>query len=152
MSYLSDYLVSDHLAQTVFKMRDLVEHLDFDTIAVRGQSGLLVGAPLSLAMGKNLIIVRKDTDKNHSGLKVEGMGKRQKILILDDFIESGDTVDEIYENIFTYCDQPQFVGIALYAAPKNKLHQRPYYQHPDGTQFRLYVNYLNSIFDSLSSS
>lgn len=115
MSYLDRYLEPKVLKETVAKGKQLLKNWDFDTIAVRGNSGLLVGAPLAMAMGKNLAIVRKSIKNCHSENLVEGWGKDQKIVLVDDFIETGKTLRQMYSAIFKRCDNPTIVGIFLFA-------------------------------------
>ena len=137
MSYLDPYLEPASLQKTLDECKQRIKHLTFDSIAVRGTSGLLVGAPLAASMGKHLIIVRKDSDKSHSKERVEGWGFRQRILIVDDFIETGNTIDYIYEGIVETCDDYKIVGILLYANPMNR-GDNTGYSHPDGTFFKVY--------------
>lgn len=137
MSYLNTFLKVEKFEKVISTSSYLInkEFKNFDTIAVRGNSGLLVGAPLALHLKKDLIIVRKDTEKSHSDCMVEGWGINQRILIVDDFIESGNTIDYIYEYVGEKCDSPTFVGIFLYNPPPR--YRRTTYTHPDGTEFRV---------------
>lgn len=92
--------------------------VDFDTIAVSGVSGLLVGAPLAAAMGKDLMVVRKPFDKPSRfdvGLPIAlGAGCNQKILLVDDVVESGVTLERMIKAIKAFCPNPTFVGLFLY--------------------------------------
>lgn len=79
-------------------VKDLTPHAgEFDVIAVRGVSGMVVGAPVSITMGKPLVVVRKENELAHSGpianntYAVHGT----RYLILDDFVAMGTTVREI---------------------------------------------------------
>lgn len=70
----------------------------FDSIAVIGVSGLVVGSPVALALGKPLVIVRKPdtTERSHSygaPVNMKHVGKRA--LFLDDFIASGSTRENV---------------------------------------------------------
>jgi|SRR6185369_12794827 len=115
MAYLDNWLKGEKLSKVVERGVEMLKDVDFDTIAVRGTSGLMVGGALAARMKKDLIIVRKDTESAHSDNIVEGAGANQKILIVDDFIESGATMDDILEKTFTHCIEPEYVGIFLYA-------------------------------------
>jgi orotate phosphoribosyltransferase len=115
MSYLEDYLTGKEIKKVVTKAARILKKANFDTIAVRGNSGLLIGVPLAVEMNKNLIIVRKNTSDCHSSNRLEGWGKNQKILLLDDFIETGKTVKVMHKEIELYCDSPEIVGLFLYA-------------------------------------
>lgn len=101
--------------------KDLREHIDeFDSIVVRGNSGLLVGSPVSLRLNKPIVIVRKPRDNSHSEeMKVinqYNLGDRY--IFLDDFISSGDTLIATWEEInkwFKNRDKiPEIVGGYLY--------------------------------------
>lgn len=71
---------------------------EFDCIAFRGMSGALLAAPVASALGKNLILVRKD-EKRHSMYRVEGVRSKTRYIIVDDFVSTGDTVRAIIEAI-----------------------------------------------------
>jgi adenine/guanine phosphoribosyltransferase-like PRPP-binding protein len=137
MSYLENYLQGRQIKHVVDVCEGKIRNLKFDAIAVRGISGMLVGSPLAAATESQLIIVRKDTEKTHSDSKVEGWGRKQNILIVDDFIETGETIDQIYESIMEKCDSPKIVGILLYASTAKQCDLNTY-QHPDGTDFPVY--------------
>lgn len=68
---------------------------EFDFIVVRGISGLVVGAPVSLSLEKPLVVIRKGGENTHSKVHPNLMkvnGKRG--LFLDDLIASGTTLRE----------------------------------------------------------
>jgi adenine/guanine phosphoribosyltransferase-like PRPP-binding protein len=134
MSYLSPYLSGKKIKELVIQCGNILPtEAKFDSIAVRGNSGLLMGSVLACEWDMDLVIVRKD-EKSHSGNLVEGWGSQQRILIVDDFIESGKTIDLIYEAIMEKCDSPTIIGILLYASTEMP-DEFPYYTHPDNTQF-----------------
>lgn len=85
---------------------------DFDAIAFRGMSGALLASPLSMALDKTMILVRKGEDC-HSLFKVEGDVGARKYIIVDDFIGTGTTVRAIIKEIFeeTKYHECQCVGI-----------------------------------------
>lgn len=74
---------------------------DFDSIAVQGISGLCVGAPVALILGKPLVIIRKDSEiRCHHNKRVENaenMGKR--VLFLDDQISYGATLANVRRQV-----------------------------------------------------
>ncbi len=74
--------------------------LDFDTIAFRGVSGGLVAPAVAYELGKEVLIVRKETT-HHSSFMVEGNMTARKIFIIDDFLCSGKTALSIIDNIVT---------------------------------------------------
>lgn len=76
---------------------------EFDAIAVRGVSGLVVGPLLAHTLKKHLIVVRKPSEKadSHADQLIEGPTTDTQIryLIVDDFISNGSTVRKIVEEI-----------------------------------------------------
>lgn len=65
----------------------------FTSIVVIGMSGVIVGVPVSLALNKPLVIIRKDTDESHhgNGRIINEKKMRKRCLFLDDFMDSGHT-------------------------------------------------------------
>jgi len=94
--------------------------LGYDTIACRGVSGLLVAPLLARLAKKHLVVSRKDNDDSHHGARLDGrIG--DKILIVDDFISSGETVGATIRAIIKECakksktyDVNNFVGFYSY--------------------------------------
>lgn len=74
---------------------------DFDSIAVQGTSGLMIGAPVALILGKPLVIIREDRDMRcHHNKRVENaenMGRR--VLFLDDQISTGATLKHVQSQV-----------------------------------------------------
>jgi adenine/guanine phosphoribosyltransferase-like PRPP-binding protein len=70
---------------------------EFDSIAVQGTSGLLIGAPVSLAMRKPLVIVREDGEVQcwHSSDVENAANAGYRVLFLDDQISSGATLRDV---------------------------------------------------------
>ncbi len=75
---------------------------EFDFIACSGMSGVVVAAPVSLALHKPVVIVRKPEDQNlhHRGSDViSDKQARGAYVIVDDFISSGRTLKFIWETL-----------------------------------------------------
>lgn len=106
---LSDLMVT--VAETV---DDLDKHAkDFDIIAVRGLSGQLVGIPASLALQKNLIVVRKnDIEYAHSDIHpgMRGAPQNGRYIIIDDFSSTGDTKRRIITEIGKIRPDLRYIG------------------------------------------
>lgn len=115
MSYLRPFLDGKKLDSLVTKSETILKKVDFNTIAVRGNSGMLLGIPLAIKMKKKLIIIRKSVKDSHSDDLVEGWGSKQKILLVDDFIQTGATIKAMIRNIEAHCDCPDIKGIYYYA-------------------------------------
>lgn len=76
------------------------EKIDFDSIACRGVSGIMLASPLSFVTKKPLIVVRKTVEGNHGNSILEGYFPRDlRYIIVDDFISTGATVRAIIEEI-----------------------------------------------------
>lgn len=101
-----------------------------DAIAVRGISGAAVGFAVAARVGLPVILVRKDGDDSHSGAGiVESQGHILvgddailRYVIIDDFIESGDTIIKTVRAIVEYaamhsatCYDTECVGVILYS-------------------------------------
>mgnify|MGYP000945606000 CR=1 FL=1 len=77
--------------------------LEFSHIAVAGISGMTIGGPVALRLKKNLIVVRKG-EHSHSSELVEGVPINDKpfqYIIVDDCVDTGETVFNIYNGIHT---------------------------------------------------
>ena len=116
------------LAQVVERATDaLSEHQDrFDSIVVTGVSGIVVGAPVSVLMGKALVVVRKPDDMStHSFFSVENILQiGNRYLFLDDFILTGSTEKRvesiIHHRVKMYdIESPKYIG--RYEYDKNRL-------------------------------
>ncbi len=114
--YFSQYLEGKTLQKTVRRVKRELKDVDFTALAVTGISGLLVGAPLTAAMGKKLLVVRKRVESAHSERRIETPqnSAREKVIIFDDFIESGRTVRNIYRKLQEFAIEPDVIGIFLY--------------------------------------
>ena len=76
----------------------LAPHADeFDSIAVQGTSGLVIGSPVALGMRKPLVIVREDTELqcHHSQDVENARNAGERVLFLDDQISSGATLADV---------------------------------------------------------
>lgn len=99
----------------------------FDSIAVQGMSGVIVGSPVCVELGKPLVVVRKPFDFHH-GPTDEVMNDQyigDSYLFLDDFIGTAATFCRVktaldgiaeYAGYYLYSpDELQFDGVP-YAA------------------------------------
>jgi adenine/guanine phosphoribosyltransferase-like PRPP-binding protein len=88
--------------------------LDFDAIACSGISGLLFAPPVAKALGKTLLIVRKQKGE-HSYQLVEGDHGAKRYIVLDDLICSGTTLDRIVSRIEDVNKGARCLGFLGYA-------------------------------------
>ena len=93
----------------------------FDSIVVRGVSGMLVGSPVAYRMKLPLVVVRK-SDGNHSGQSVEGYTYVKNYVVIDDFVSSGDTINEIRAKMQGY-NSAKMTGLVVYAAYGTNVYQ-----------------------------
>jgi hypothetical protein len=110
----------DNLAVTV---RTTCAHLrdyatEFDSLAVQGMSGVLVGSPVALRLRKPLVIVRKENDNRHASEDIINYGRVGAAwLFLDDFIDSGATQRRVYDALLLYTgtNYPRWAGSYCYS-------------------------------------
>ena len=92
--------------------------LKFDTIVFSGMSGAIFAPVLALRLKKEIIMVRKESDKyptTHSEYRVEGYIKVQRYIIVDDFISSGASAKYMTDQIREHFNSDaKCVGIYSY--------------------------------------
>jgi len=124
LDYVSGYMAGlfkpDNAQEFVSQARRVIreENLDFDTIVVRGISGLIAGLRLADALpGVGLGVVRKPNENSH-GQKYEGyLGERW--LFVDDLVSSGATWWETIKGVHRMGGKTfktQCIGALLYNA------------------------------------
>ena len=95
------------------KLDDFDHKTPFDSIAFTGASGAALAFPLSIALEKSLICVRKRRSGSHSPYEVEGNCGSKSYIIVDDFTETGETIDRITSALKHFCNSTP-AGIYLY--------------------------------------
>lgn len=85
----------------------------FDSIACCGTSGLMVVPQIAELLKKDIVVVRKSTEKSYSDYKVEGVNP-YRYIILDDLICSGRTVRHIRSSIHAEIPRAKCVGVYCY--------------------------------------
>lgn len=98
-AYFGPAFRQDGRDESIVFAREAQDVLGFDTIAVSGVSGTLMGGVIAHALGCHLLVVRKEDDKStHSWMKVEGhLGSR--FAFLDDLSETGATRDYVVRSV-----------------------------------------------------
>lgn len=100
--YVERYLKPKELRQNIARVVKYIRQNNlidaFDTIAFRGMSGALVAPTVALRLRKELIMVRKG-EPSHARYEVEGNAAAKRVLIVDDFVSTGDTVREITKGV-----------------------------------------------------
>jgi len=94
-------------------------HIEFDAIAVRGASGLIIGPIVAYLFDKPLVVIRRDNELDnhncHGSNIVEYNCCFNTYIILDDLVCSGKTVKTIIKNINKETDkEADCVGVFLY--------------------------------------
>lgn len=103
------------MEKSVTTLSLLKEMYNFDTIAFTGSSGSGLAYILSYALKTPLILVRKQSDNNHSGLPFEGNMDVKKYLIVDDIMSSGNTVANIISLLYRKMPHAKCAAIFLYS-------------------------------------
>lgn len=111
--YLRNLLPTNRLKKTTERAVAALnrEGKDFDAIAFRGMSGALAAIPVALALGKPMLMVRKQTEDNHSGMLVEGDKAAKTYIIIDDFQSSGETARAIRTAIKGFAPEAECLGV-----------------------------------------
>lgn len=86
---------------------------EFDSIACCGSSGLMVVPQVAELLNKNILLIRKETEKCYSNFAIEGIAPFRYI-ILDDLICSGNTVRHIKGTIRSEYERARCVGLYCY--------------------------------------
>lgn len=114
---LSNYHVygsfdKDKRKTIVAKVIRELRHIDFDALAVRGVSGLIMAPIVAYLLNKHVIVVRKPKSEEHShaDMLVESPITTGKYVIFDDFVASGNTASEIHKQIKIACPDLVCVG------------------------------------------
>jgi adenine/guanine phosphoribosyltransferase-like PRPP-binding protein len=122
-------MAADHLRQALNpELRQKIvevavnelQHETFDAIVCTGVSGLLVAPAVAEALGKYLIVVRKEGEQCHSYNMVEAPDDMQcacvgvKWVFLDDLIDGGDTFHHVFAQMDRYSPFSECAGLYMY--------------------------------------
>ncbi|MEK6860493.1 MAG: hypothetical protein AABY07_00850 [Nanoarchaeota archaeon] len=113
MSYISEIL-KDRDKKVALGVKALKDK-EFDSIIVRGVSGMIIGTSLALKLKKNLVIIRKEKSI-HSGQEVEFAIQPKKCVFVDDLVCSGETFREVkskLDELIGICPRPIIIGVYL---------------------------------------
>lgn len=90
------------VVEAVENLKDVSDRYDF--LAVRGMSGVLVGSPLSIALKKPLVVVRKEGESCHGMTNAIGLDEAydKRGLFVDDFVATGQTRQAVIDRISVY--------------------------------------------------
>jgi hypoxanthine phosphoribosyltransferase len=111
-------LNTEWVKRSVESCKETLENreVEFDTIAFAGMSGALFAPFLAVAMKKELLLVRKVGDTTHSLDTCEYAFRAtiSRILIVDDFVCSGGTIQRIGAEIRKWRPRARVVGVLEY--------------------------------------
>jgi hypothetical protein len=95
----------------------IAKHPAITALAACGNSGVPLAAALAYKLGLGLIVVRKPHEQlTHDGKPVTGYAGPGKFLVVDDCIDSGDTVRHIVQSISSYGENHGY-GVGFEATP-----------------------------------
>jgi len=119
--YLSPLIRTANLKKTVAKAVRILKQYDFDSVAFRGLSGALIAPILAVKLDKHLIAVRKSDKVCHSIHRVEGNAGSQRYIIVDDFVSTGETVQNILEAVKPFAPYAVCLGVLETSLMKRKI-------------------------------
>jgi len=106
--------------QVARKINAFRKHNQVDAIAFTGHSGSAFAYALSYKLGIPLICIRKKPDKSHYSSFYEGRTNVRKYIIVDDFIETGKTLDRIRQDVKFRSPNAKLLAIFLYGGNDDK--------------------------------
>ena len=108
--YLRDFINPERLQTKIdLSVRALKGH-KFDALAFMGLSGALIGPPVAMRIGKPFLAIRKPNEDTHSGWEVEGDYAAESYIIIDDFQETGQTIQSIRDQIRAVMPNAKYEG------------------------------------------
>jgi adenine/guanine phosphoribosyltransferase-like PRPP-binding protein len=112
--YLRPVYETDQLKISVKQSAKIIKKIKANAIAFCGYSGSVFAGALSYALDMPTIAVRKRVDRNFELCPTFG-SLANKYVIVDDLIDSGQTMDFIIEQVKQFNPKACPVGIILYA-------------------------------------
>lgn len=117
--YNSDLFNPRMLREKVIRVARNIEilkrkHVPIECMVARGKSGMGMAFPLSMETGIPVVVARKEDERSH-GMPLEGDGNFGTYVIIDDFIDSGDTCKSIVQQITSEHGNTRCIAILLYS-------------------------------------
>lgn len=111
--YMGHALSPEKLATSVADVSRVLRAVRgaFDGLAFRGMSGAAIGFPVCAATGIPPIVVRSSKVSSHSTYAAEAVVDVSRYVIVDDFVDSGETLKAISDALAPAA----CVGVVLYA-------------------------------------
>jgi adenine/guanine phosphoribosyltransferase-like PRPP-binding protein len=115
-TYLCSVIDRESRKSVIRRMVKLIKDskVQFDAIAFRGASGALIAPIIADRLNKKLIMVRKE--HSHSWCEVEGDKLGKTYIIIDDCVESGETIRAMVSKLHKeyHFRHYKCVGVFLY--------------------------------------
>jgi adenine/guanine phosphoribosyltransferase-like PRPP-binding protein len=99
------------IIKTVCELRKISDA--FDSIACAGISGLIIVPQIAEILKKNIVIIRKDSEKRYSDFQIEGVTPFRYVIV-DDLICSGQTIRHIKNTLKRESPRSTCVGVYTY--------------------------------------
>lgn len=117
--YLEDGICVERRYDVVQNILKVLKKIDkkneVGAIVATGTSGLIIAPIIAYITGIPLVTINKEGDGSHSDYLVRGMMNSGDYIIIDDFIDSGRTVDRIINSIYDHISIPtKCIGVILY--------------------------------------
>ena len=115
--YMSRYINPESLLLAVSRALTAIENLEkntgveIDAVAFRGCSGMMIGPLISVMSNKTMLMVRKPSEKAHSYMPVEGDRGARRYIIVDDFVDTGETVLKIRDAVKKFAPHAHCLGV-----------------------------------------
>lgn len=138
--YLGKLIPTNELAKTARLVEIALKQFDYDAIACRGVSGLLIAPMMAVRLKKSLLVVRKPHENHHSSQMVEGDAAAKRYIILDDFTCSGETAKAIKRAIDEFAPEAVCLGVL----EVNGLHPSKYWPGP-GKNAKLRTGWIDQM-------
>jgi hypoxanthine phosphoribosyltransferase len=136
--------------ETIVKVRELKEkYPEIEALAACGHSGLMLVGAVSYALNMPQIAVRKSADTEHDCYLADGWMGCRGYLVVDDLINSGDTIRRIRNHIrdtSEYFDRkPKMVGVLLYMgySPDNEKYDLKDYRDNSSENIKVFYVHEN---------
>lgn len=99
-NYLESCFNVSRTKEIIKTVKKNLKGIEFDGFLVQGLSGIIMGTLVARALGKKIVVARKG-EKTH-GMLVENIMDGDKLIILDDFCSSGDTIKKIFKTLKSF--------------------------------------------------
>jgi adenine/guanine phosphoribosyltransferase-like PRPP-binding protein len=107
--------------QVVRKIKAFQKRNRIDAIAFTGHSGCAFAYTLSYKLSIPLVCIRKKPEKSHFNGLYEGRLNVRNYIIVDDFIDTGKTIEKIQSHVKIESPEAKLLAIFLYGGCFNEV-------------------------------